>query len=277
MKLNYRDRIMLTIVIVILVWAVGIMFFIKPSIEAVQDSQAALDDAKAQRATLQARVDEDADLPERIEKAYKEVTKMTESFYDIQETQVATQKVDDLLLDNELKNLNMNITDYSVMTLNPYKFVSSRPQTEIDKTIEAYKNNEAMAKDDVLVTPTNAEANVDENGEVTAAPALIGYYNIEFEFEGKLDDFEAFCEKMKNENEEKTMFIGEMDYEYVKEVSEGRDGEKETKISETDITGTMTLQMMVVEKLPDPNTLAQPTVDDNAEAADEAKESTDSQ
>ena len=260
MKLNYRDRIMLTIVIVILVWAVGIMFFIKPSIEAVQDSQAALDDAKAQRATLQARVDEDADLPERIEKAYKEVTKMTESFYDIQ-----------------LKNLNMNITDYSVMTLNPYKFVSSRPQTEIDKTIEAYKNNEAMAKDDVLVTPTNAEANVDENGEVTAAPALIGYYNIEFEFEGKLDDFEAFCEKMKNENEEKTMFIGEMDYEFVKEESKSNDGKEEAKLSETDITGKMTLQMMVVEKLPDPNTLAEPTPADNAAASDEAKESADSQ
>ena len=47
MKLNYRDRILLTAVIVVLVWVAGVMLFIKPAIERMQDSQAALDDAKA--------------------------------------------------------------------------------------------------------------------------------------------------------------------------------------------------------------------------------------
>lgn len=263
MKLNYRDRIVLTIVIVIVVWALGIMFFIKPAVEGVQDSQAALDDAKAKRATLQARVDEDADLPQRIEQAYKEVTKMTESFYDIQETQIATQKVDDLLLGDELKNLDMQISDYSIMTLKPYEYISKRPETDIDKTVVNYKNNEAMDVSDgkKVVTPTNGESNVDAKGEVHAAAAMIGYYGIKFEFKGKLDDFESFCEKMKTQNEEKTMFISAMEFKFDEEEdSANNDGDKkEKKLSETDISGEMTLQMMVVEKLPDPNTLAQTT------------------
>lgn len=277
MKLNYRDRIVLTIVIVIVVWVLGIMFFIKPAIEGVKASQAALDDAKAKRATLQARVDEDADLPQRIEQAYKEVTKMTESFYDIQETQIATQKVDDLLLGDELKNLDMKISDYSIMTLKPYKYVSKRPVTAIDQTVTNYKNNEAMDKSDgkKVVTPTNAESNIDAKGQVQAANAMIGYYGIQFQFEGKLDDFEAFCEKMKNQNDEKTMFISEMSFKFdEEEEKENKDGDKEKKLSETDISGEMTLQMMVVEKLPDPSTLAQ-TTPVSAETDEEADETAD--
>lgn len=278
MKLNYRDRIVLTIVIVIAVWAIGIMFFIKPSIEAVRNSQTALDDAKARRATLQARVDEDADLPERIEQAYKEVTKMTESFYDIQETQIATQKVDDLLDEDEIKNLDIQISDYSLMTLKPYKYVSARPETEIDQSVTAYKNNEAMVVADTLVTPTNAEANVDANGEVVAADALIGYYSMTFNFKGKIDDVESFCEKMKNQNQEKTMLIDSITFKFEEEEAEGdaKKGETEQKLSDTDVSGEMKLHMMVIEKLPDPNTLAQ-TTPVSTETADAAAEPADTQ
>lgn len=55
MKLNYRDRIVLTAVIVILVWVAGVMLFIKPAIENLQDSQAALDDAKVTLSELKER------------------------------------------------------------------------------------------------------------------------------------------------------------------------------------------------------------------------------
>ena len=66
MKLNYRDRIVLTAVIVILVWVAGVMLFIKPAIENLQDSQAALDDAKVTLSELKERNKKDENLPERI-------------------------------------------------------------------------------------------------------------------------------------------------------------------------------------------------------------------
>ena len=259
MKLNYRDRIVLTVVIVILVWVAGVMLFIKPGIERMQDSQAALDDAKATRSDLQDRVDADKDLPERIVAAYKEVTALTEDFYSIQETQLATQTVDDLLDSDEIKNLDMKISDYSIYQLDPYFYQSSRPSTDTDNDVKAY-----IEEGQEPVTADNADAVAGANGEAVEAPVMIGNYQIIFQYEGKIDDVEKFCEKLQTSNDQKTMLLEKIDYSFaIEKDSEGKaiteknkKGEEENKVSDTDITGQMTLNMLVVEKRPDPEKLA---------------------
>lgn len=264
MKLNYRDRIVLTVVIVVLVWVAGVMLFIKPAIEGLQDSQTALDDAKATRADLEARVEEDKDLPQRIDAAYKEVTKMTESFYSIQENQVASQQVDDLLdaegsEDKPLINLDMHVSDYTIYKLNPYAYINNKPMSQIDMDVEEYKNQ---------VDPLTAEAAMSADGEASAntsgdkivpAPATIGSYSMTFSFKGALDDVESFCEKLQTSNDQKTMVVNALSYKfvYVESKEKVEEGEKpKQELSDTDVEGTMELTMMVVEKLPDPNTLA---------------------
>ena len=222
MKLNYRDRIVLTAVIVILVWVAGVMLFIKPAIENLQASQAALDDAKVTLSELKERNKKDENLPERIKAAYEEVTKMTETFYSIQENQVASQKIDDLLDENEIKNLDLTISQY---------------------------------------TP---DAEAGEKGEAVAAPVVIGSYGVTLSYKGKIDDVEKFCDKMQESAKEKTMVVKSIDYKFVaetddegkpltEEVDDGKKKVKKTKISETDVEGTMTLTMMVIKKLPEPN------------------------
>ncbi|MBR0529069.1 MAG: hypothetical protein IJJ76_04810 [Ruminococcus sp.] len=245
MKLNYRDRIVLTILIVILVWVAGIMLFIKPAIERVQDSQAALDSAKATRSDLRDRVEADKDLKERIEAAYKEVNTLTESFYDIQETQIASQQIDDLLAEDEVKNLDITISPYTIHQIDPYTYVDPTVVTDSDLMVEEY-----MSQGQTAITPETAPA----EGEAVAASATIGSYEISFNFEGKVENVQAFCEHMKNKNVQKTMTISNIEYEFKMEDGKEEDGEKVQ--SEDQVSGSMTLTMMVVQRLPDPNTLA---------------------
>lgn len=248
MKLNYRDRIVLTVVIVVLVWVAGIMLFIRPSIDNLKDSQAALDDAKAQRSDLQDRVDADADLPERIVAAYKEVTELTESFYEVQETQLASQLVDDLLDEDEIVNLNMSISDYAIYSLNPFAYVSDRSKSEMDMQVESYKNQVAPGAESDAETEEGEEP---AEGTVAPAPQTIGSYAITFNFVGKLEDVEKFCEKMQTSNDQKTMVINSLNYSFAKS---GGDEDAAAAEDGTVIQGSMELRMMVVEKLPDPNT-----------------------
>jgi menaquinone-dependent protoporphyrinogen IX oxidase len=257
MKLNYRDRIVLTAVIVILVWVAGVMLFIKPSIERLQNSQTALDDAKATLSDLKERNKADENLPERINKAYEEVTEMTKTFYSMQENQAASQKVDELLDENDIKNLDLTISQYTPFTLKPYAYVSSKASTEIDEEVQKYINETGL-------TPDTADAEAGEKGEAEAVPVVIGSYEITLSYKGKIDDVEKFCDKMQKSAKEKTMVVKSIDYKFVaetddegkpktEEIQKGKKKVKKTKISDTDVEGTMTLTMMVIEKLPKPN------------------------
>ncbi len=263
MKLNYRDRIVLTIVIVVLVWVAGVMLFIKPKIESLQDSQAALDDAKATLADLKERNKADENLPERIKKAYDEVNKMTESFYSVQANQHASQEVDDLLEKAEIENLDMSVSAYTPYTIRPYEYVSTKAVTDIDTTVQDYINQSEP------ITPDTADAEAGAKGEAVAAPAIIGSYEVSFSYKGKIDDVEKFCNDLQNSTEEKsmkTMVVKNVDFMFSAETDDDgkpvtedtvdeKTGKKssKTKISDTDVEGSMTLIMMVVEKLPDYN------------------------
>ena len=262
MKLNYRDRIVLTAVIVMLVWVAGVMLFIKPSIERLQDSQTALDDAKATLSDLKERNKADENLPQRINDAYKEVTKMTESFYTIQETQNVSLKVDELLRKDEITNLDISLSPYTSFALNPYMYISNRGQFGMDEEVQNYINETGAE----VITPETADAEAGEKGEAVAAPVQIGSYEISFSYKGKLEDVEKFCDKMQKSAAEKTMVVKLVNYKFAaetdkdgkpltEEVGDGKNGNKQKKVkmSDTEVEGSMTLTMMVVETLPDPH------------------------
>lgn len=241
MKLNYRDKIMLIVVIVALVWVGGIMLFIKPGIESISDANNKLEDAKAQRSELQQKIEADKDLDKRIDKAYKEVSTLTDSFYSINQTQAATQKVDDLLKSDDIVNENMTISEYSSYTLYPYSISSSRAQTEMDIRLREYAGEKVEAATD---------------GQMQSADGvpIIGAYTISFDFTGKLDSLKSFCEKLRTSNTEKTMIITALDYDF-DTTTEGEGEDAKTVISDEYVSGTMSLQMLVVLKMEDPSKL----------------------
>ena len=234
------------------------MLFIKPAIERMQDSQAALDDAKATLSDLKDRNKADENLPERIKAAYAEVSEMTASFYSIQETQVVSQEVDDLLDENKIENSALTTSDYTVTKLDPYEFKSSRPATDMDTEVQNYIDETGENKD--VVTPENADAEAGEKGEAVAAPASIGIYEVTIPYKGELEEVEKFCDKLQKTAKQKTMVVKNVDYKFAAEtdkdgnpLTEEKDGSTTTKISDTDVEGNMTLTIYVVKTLPEPN------------------------
>ncbi len=226
MKLNYRDRILLTALIVIAVWVIGIMFFIKPAIEDIGDAQTKLDEAKVTLSDLEQQIDADKDLDARIEEAYEQANKIAMNFYDYQEAQVATQNVDDLLDTDNLTNLNMSISSYSTITLTPYKFSAKTVGTDVDVLVDTYEMEDT-------------EVAEEEEENLLLTPQTIGNYSISFEFKGELDDVKNFCEKLKS-NDKKTLVLESIEVKF-------DDDDMST------VSGNMTLNMIVLKKLSDPS------------------------
>ena len=258
MKLNYRDKVLLTVVIVILVAVLGAVFFIKPAIEDMNNASKELDEKKAQLVKMENQIEQDKDLPQRIEKAFKEVDKASRNFYDYQEAQKATQTVDDLLAKDNLENKNMTISDYSTMTLSPYTYVENKVATDVDNEVDKY---EAQGNSSAAATDSAAQANADAAAQPVVDPnaanqtdttqianfvanarpdgagdVTIGCYNINFTFTGKMSDIKNFCDKLTS-NTQKSILISNLQI---------------GDVTEDEIEATMTLQMMVVKKLDDP-------------------------
>lgn len=249
MKLNYRDKVMLTVVIVILVWVAGVMLFIKPAIDDVKDAQTKLDEAKVTLSDLQDRIDEDKDLDARIEEAYNQVVQISNDFYTYQQTQEATKVVDTLLGEDNIKNSNMSISEYSTVDIEPYAFATSIANTEIDDIVDEYDKIGGETEEDA--EGENAEANANAADASTAqdqaaAPQkqVIGNYTISFDFEGELDDVKNFCDKLKS-NEFKTLLVNELSLKF--------DEDGSGNLSDSKVKGSMNLNMYVLKKLQDPN------------------------
>lgn len=249
MKLNYRDKVMLTVVIVILVWVAGVMLFIKPAIDDVKDAQTKLDEAKVTLSDLQDRIDEDKDLDARIEEAYNQVIQISNDFYTYQQTQEATKVVDTLLGEDSIKNSNMSISEYSTVDIEPYAFATSIANTEIDDIVDEYDKIGSETEEDA--EGENAEADANAAGASTAqgqaaAPQkqVIGNYTISFDFEGELKDVKNFCDKLKS-NEFKTLLVNELSLKF--------DEDGSGNLSDSKVKGSMNLNMYVLKKLQDPN------------------------
>ena len=255
MKLNYRDKVLLTAVIVILVAVLGVVFFIKPAIEDMNDAQKELDEKSAELVKMENQIEQDKDLPQRIEAAYKEVSKAARNFYDFQEAQKATQTVDDLLEKDNLENLDMKSSGYSTMVLKPYVYAPKVVATDIDTEVDKYdgvgdssadssssSNASSTASTNKTASAANQTSTAQANNFVAnpradgAGDITIGCYDIDFTFEGTVSDIKNFCDKLTS-NTQKSMLISELEI---------------TDVTESKVEAKMTLQMMVLKKLSDP-------------------------
>lgn len=229
MKLNYRDKVLLTTVIVVLVWVAGIMLFIKPAIEDVNTAQSSLDEATVSLSDLQNQIEQDKDLQRRIDKSYSDVTKLSANFYDYQLTQDATQTVDDLLTTDSISNTDMKISAYESKILAPFTYESTQVSTDIDNQVKDYDNGTVTTTTDTATTTTS---------DANASPDLtIGNYTITVSFKGAYTDVQNFCEKLTS-NTEKSLVINSL---------------KIDDVTADQVEGTMELNMMVLSKLSDPN------------------------
>lgn len=234
MKLNYRDKMILIVVFVLLVIVAGFMLFVKPAIDECSQASSDLESAKVQLSELEDQVDKDKNLAAEIQTLYTSTSQVAANFYDYQVAYKATDKVRELFNvdDVKIKNSNMTISAYGSTVLSPFAYESTATATDFDTKVDEYNN--ASTTDS-----SAADANADTNAADTnaAAAQTIGYYSLNIEFKSSLSGFKNFADNLTTNNE-KSMVIENVSIE---------------NVNESEISGSMTLNMYVLKKLADPS------------------------
>lgn len=236
MKLNYRDKMILIVVFVLLIIVAGFMLFIKPAIDECSQASSDLESAKVQLSELEDQVDKDKNLAAEIQTLYTSTSQVAANFYDYQVAYKATDKVRELFNvdDVKIKNSNMTISSYGSTVLSPFAYESTATATDFDTKVDEY-NNASTA--DSSAADANADANAAAEDPNAAAAQTIGYYSLNIQFKSSLSGFKNFADNLTTNNE-KSMVIENVSIE---------------NVNESEISGSMTLNMYVLKKLADPS------------------------
>ena len=234
MKLNYRDKMILIVVFVLLIIVAGFMLFVKPAIDECSQASSDLESAKVQLSELEDQVDKDKNLAAEIQTLYTSTSQVAANFYDYQVAYKATDKVRELFNvdDVKIKNSNMTISSYGSTVLSPFAYESTATATDFDTKVDEY-NNASTA--DSSAADANADANAADTNAATAQ--TIGYYSLNIQFKSSLSGFKNFADNLTTNNE-KSMVIENVSIE---------------NVNESEISGSMTLNMYVLKKLADPS------------------------
>lgn len=230
MKLNYRDKMILIVVFVLLIIVAGFMLFIKPAIDECSQASSDLESAKVQLSELEDQVDKDKNLAAEIQTLYTSTSQVAANFYDYQVAYKATDKVRELFNvdDVKIKNSNMTISSYGSTVLSPFAYESTATATDFDTKVDEY--NSASKTDS-----SAADANAADTNETAAQ--TIGFYSLNIQFKSSLSGFKNFADNLTTNNE-KSMVIENVSIE---------------NVNESEISGSMTLNMYVLKKLADPS------------------------
>lgn len=238
MKLNYRDKMILIVVFVLLIIVAGFMLFIKPAIDECSQASSDLESAKVQLSELEDQVDKDKNLAAEIQTLYTSTSQVAANFYDYQVAYKASDKVRELFNvdDVKIKNSNMTISSYGSTVLSPFAYESTATATDFDTKVDEYNN---ASKTDSSAADANTDANTDANAADTneTAAQTIGYYSLNIQFKSSLSGFKNFADNLTTNNE-KSMVIENVNIE---------------NVNESEISGSMTLNMYVLKKLADPS------------------------
>ncbi|WP_410059694.1 type II secretion system protein GspM [Ruminococcus sp.] len=234
MKLNYRDKMILIVVFVLLIIVAGFMLFIKPAIDECSQASSDLESAKVQLSELEDQVDKDKNLAAEIQTLYTSTSQVAANFYDYQVAYKATDKVSELFNvdDVKIKNSNMTISSYGSTVLSPFAYESTATATDFDTKVDEYNN---ASTTDSSAADANTDANAADTNETAAQ--TIGYYSLNIQFKSSLSGFKNFADNLTTNNE-KSMVIENVNIE---------------NVNESEISGSMTLNMYVLKKLADPS------------------------
>lgn len=236
MKLNYRDKMILIVVFVLLIIVAGFMLFIKPAIDECSQASSDLESAKVQLSELEDQVDKDKNLAAEIQTLYTSTSQVAANFYDYQVAYKATDKVRELFNvdDVKIKNSNMTISSYGSTVLSPFAYESTATATDFDTKVDEYNN---ASTTDSSAADANADANAAAEDPNAAAGQTIGYYSLNIQFKSSLSGFKNFADNLTTNNE-KSMVIENVNIE---------------NVNDSEISGSMTLNMYVLKKLADPS------------------------
>ncbi|MBR1423148.1 MAG: hypothetical protein IJ571_06895 [Ruminococcus sp.] len=254
MKLNYRDKVVLIVLAVLLILVGGFVLFVKPAIDDCNTASDTLETKKVELADLKEKNKKDANLKTEIKEIKAKTTEITDNFYGYQ----VNYKVQDTLstlfsADGvDIEPESITLTPYGSTILSPYLYVSDMIYTDIDRSVEQYDrlaagDSTAMNDD----TTTDASSSTDSSNAVSIQ--AIGCYEISCDFNSTYDGFKTFAQNLTT-NREKSMVIKDVTIDDVNGKSDDDDEDEEEAKKDKEeeaptIHGSMTMQMIVLKKI----------------------------
>lgn len=120
-KLSYRDQIIITVVLVILIGVAGYMLLIKPKYEDIQTTQAELETAQEEWDELESKIQQINSIKERIQTKYDECVQLGNFFVDVKRSNTLDEFIRGYFVKNAIYiKSTAGYTDASITTLAPY-------------------------------------------------------------------------------------------------------------------------------------------------------------
>ena len=224
MKLTYRDKVVLITLVVILVWVLGVMFFIKPKFEDLDQANKDYDTAVTELEDKKALIKADEGLEDRVKEAYQESIKVAENFYDKMTSDEVSTQMDNLLDEDGITNDSLSISQYSQATLSYINAVPVQLETDVDRLAQQSAELGKTASEDIQ--------EVTDDTESVKVPA----YTVSFGYSCTLEQLQSFLDKLLTRNEKSLV------------VTNCTIGD----INEEEITGQMTMVLMMMPRLQNP-------------------------
>ncbi len=123
MKLNYRDKVILGIVLAVLILLLGFFFLVKPKNEEIKADEKTLSEKQEEQADLEARIAKIEPLKEDINNVYDETSKLTADFIpiaDVNETQKLDQYMQHLAEEAGVRIDELNVSYPKEQSLDYY-------------------------------------------------------------------------------------------------------------------------------------------------------------
>jgi len=245
MKLNYRDKVILGILLAIVILLLGFFLLIKKTNQDIKDNKAILAEVQQQKDEIDAKIAEIKPLKEQIKKTYDETTKLTEDFVeynDIYNARKLDQYMQHFAEENEVKINILSANDLSTGTLSYYYFTPKFLAE--DQLKSADLNGDRQAHNDELKAESTALA------ARTQESVLMGSYNITVE-----GDKEKIFNYLKAiEDQDKTIIINSVT---LSNVAIGEKAEQKLKAEsegkELKATAVLSIALYSVYDLSEPN------------------------
>lgn len=236
MKMSYRDRMILLIVIVIALILVGIFLIVKPTTTKIAENRVTLSTVEAEQDRINGIIEQIPKLEEAIKSEYNESKTFAENFTESRATYEAEQFIQEYFNNNSVKMVSLTANE---SVAEPIEFYSYAPNVVTYPLLEAADLNGDIAIETAEKLKTSTVLTGLEAQEVEM-------YSLEIQFNGKKDNILKLIDDLKSVD--KNIIITDLsidDYTF---------GENATETSEKGFSnGTMIVKFYVLETISEPN------------------------
>lgn len=248
MKLNYRDKVILGILLAIVILLVSFFLLIKPKNEAIKTNKDELAKVEAERDEVDAKISEIKPLQDQIRGTYEKTIELTEDFVeynDIYNARKLDQYMQHFAEECEVRIENLAAADINTSNLSYYYFTPTFVGEDM--------LNASDLNGDKQAANTEAKAESESLKARTKETVLVGGYDISVT--GSKENIYNYLQAI--EDQDKTiiinsvtlngMAIGDKAMEKLEQLA------AEAGIEETEATAKINISVYSVYELSEPN------------------------